>query len=282
MSAHRIEITGTDAQRLRRLLACLAQRPGTDRDTQALLRHTLEHARIVSPGQASPHGVGLHSRAVVVDEETWERMTYTLVPPERVDQHADALSILTRMGLAMLGRREGDVVEWGEPDARHRIRIQRVLPQPQPADVEPPNDHSRRRVAIARRIAAEIDPGRFGVRAIYVFGSTVNGTAGPCSDINLLIHLEDDHIGRRELEVWLEGWSLGLAQIHASSAGCGSTGLLDVHFVTDEDFRLGTTYTAKIGAVTDAAQPLALGARSPGNIGRERIREPERLGLFDG
>jgi hypothetical protein len=142
--------------------------------------------------------------------------------------------------------------------------------------------HSSWRLAIAKRIAAEIDPQRFGVRAFYVFGSTTNATAGPCSDINLLIHLEHNHIGRRELEVWLEGWSLGLAEINASSAGCGSKGLIDVHFVTDDDFRLHSIYTAKIGAVTDAAQPLALGPRSPELVGRQRIRERDRLGLFDG
>jgi hypothetical protein len=143
-------------------------------------------------------------------------------------------------------------------------------------------DHSSWRLAIAKRIAAEVDPERFGVHAFYVFGSATNATAGPCSDINLLIHVEHNHIGRRELEVWLEGWSLGLAAINAISTGCGSKGLLDVHCVTDEDFRLQSIYTAKIGAVTDAAQPLAVGPRSPEGISRQRIRERDRLGLFDG
>jgi len=36
-------------------------------------------------------------------------------------------------------------------------------------------------------------------------------------------------------------------------------GLLDVHFVTDEDIRNRTSYAVKIGAVTDAARELALG-----------------------
>ena len=33
---------------------------------------------------------------------------------------------------------------------------------------------------------------RFGVQALYVFGSTKNATAGPASDIDLLVHFEGD------------------------------------------------------------------------------------------
>jgi regulator of nucleoside diphosphate kinase len=136
MSAHTIELTESDAKRLRQLLACLAERPRADRDTREWLRHKLDHARIVAPGQVAPHVVTLQSRAVLADDETWELMTYTLVHPEQVDHNANTLSILTPMGLAMLGHREGDLVEWGTTDARHRIRIRRVLYQPEAAGHE--------------------------------------------------------------------------------------------------------------------------------------------------
>ena len=143
-------------------------------------------------------------------------------------------------------------------------------------------DHSSWRLAIARRIAAEIDPGRFGVRAVYVFGSTKNATAGPGSDIDLLIHLERESAGRRELEVWLEGWSLCIAEINRLCTGYHSIGLLDVHLITDKDIALHTSYAIKIGAVTDAAEPLPLGPRAPGRGSDQRIRERDRFGLFDG
>jgi regulator of nucleoside diphosphate kinase len=136
MLAHTIELTELDAKRLRQLLACLAERPRADRDTRELLRHKLDHACIVSPGQVGPHVVTLQSRAVVADDETWELVTYTLVHPEQVNQDADTLSILTPMGMAMLGHREGDVVEWGTTDARYRIRIRKVLYQPEAAGHE--------------------------------------------------------------------------------------------------------------------------------------------------
>ena len=49
--------------------------------------------------------------------------------------------------------------------------------------------------------------------------------------------------------------------------GYKSEGLLDVHFVTDEDIEQKTSYASKIGAVTDAARPARA---APRLAGRER------------
>lgn len=151
-----------------------------------------------------------------------------------------------------------------------------------PAPSAPGHDHSSWRVSIARRIAADIDPERFGVRAAYLFGSAKDGSAGPDSDIDLLIHVEPRHEGRRELEVWLEGWSRCLGEINYLCTGARSTGLLDVHFLTDEDFELKTTYARKIGAVDDGVEPLRLGSSTGTRERNQPIRARDRLGLFDG
>jgi hypothetical protein len=98
------------------------------------------------------------------------------------------------------------------------------------------------------------------VKAAYVFGSTKNGTAGPASDIDLLLHLEEeDGERRRALETWLDGWSQALAEANYLRTGYRTEGLLDVHCVTDADIARGDSYASKIGAVTDAARPLTLG-----------------------
>jgi predicted nucleotidyltransferase len=113
---------------------------------------------------------------------------------------------------------------------------------------------------MSQRLAALIDPQRFGVKAAYVFGSTKNGTAGPASDIDLLLHVEAQGERRLALATWLDGWSRALAEMNELRTGYRTEGLLDVHYVTDEDIACGTSYAAKIGAVTDAARPLALAA----------------------
>jgi hypothetical protein len=46
--------------------------------------------------------------------------------------------------------------------------------------------------------------------------------------------------------------------------GVTTSGLLDVHVVTDEELESPTGYAAKIGAVTDAARPLTLGTKASG------------------
>jgi len=47
-------------------------------------------------------------------------------------------------------------------------------------------EHWRWRYRMAERIAARLDPRRFGVKGFYLIGSTKNATAGAASDIDLL------------------------------------------------------------------------------------------------
>jgi len=115
------------------------------------------------------------------------------------------------------------------------------------------------RLRMAERIAAEIDPDRFGVVAAYVFGSTKNATAGPASDIDLLIHVRGTEEQRRSLVDWLEGWGRCLSELNFLRTGYRTENLLDAHLVTDEDVASKSSFAAKIDAVTDAARPLRLG-----------------------
>jgi hypothetical protein len=131
-------------------------------------------------------------------------------------------------------------------------------------DLEPPSDdHWIWRLRMAERIAANLWPGRFGVKAIYVFGSTKNATAGPASDLDLLVHVDEDAAKQAELTLWLEGWSRALAEINYLRTGYRVGGLLGLHYVTDEDIARRTSFAVKIGAVTDAARPLVLGTEPP-------------------
>jgi hypothetical protein len=120
------------------------------------------------------------------------------------------------------------------------------------------DDHWHWRLRMAERIADQLDGPRFGVKAMYVFGSTKNATAGPGSDINLLIHFQGSELQKEQLVLWLEGWSLCLAALNFSRTGYESNGLLDYHLLTDEDIGQRTSYAVKIGAVTDAARLLPL------------------------
>jgi pyruvate,water dikinase len=119
-------------------------------------------------------------------------------------------------------------------------------------------DHWHWRLHMAEKIASLVDGNRFGVKAMYVFGSTKNATAGPGSDIDLLIHFRGSEEQLQEFILWLEGWSLCLAEINYSRTGHQADGLIDYHILTDDDIAKKSSYAVKIGAITDAARPLPL------------------------
>jgi pyruvate,water dikinase len=130
-----------------------------------------------------------------------------------------------------------------------------LVPKAEPKRTE---NHWAWRLEMAEHIASLLDAGRFGVEALYVIGSTKNATAGPQSDIDLMVHFRGTKKQRQELLLWLQGWSQCLDEINYQRTGYRSGGLLDVHIITDEDIAKKTSYAVKIGAATDAARPLRL------------------------
>jgi hypothetical protein len=121
-----------------------------------------------------------------------------------------------------------------------------------------PENYWHWRYHMAEQIAGQIDPEQSGVAGIYLFGSTMNGTAGPASSIDILIHFKGSNAQRETLVKWLEGWSLCLDEMNYLRTGYRSRGLLDFHIVTDEDIENKTSYAVKINAVTNAASPLKM------------------------
>ena len=99
-------------------------------------------------------------------------------------------------------------------------------------------EHWRWRQRFAERIATAMNPARFGVQAVYLFGSTEIGNAGVGSDIDLMVVCDADPGKRKDLETWLEGWSLCLAEVSFQLYGLPSNGLLDVRFLDPEQARI--------------------------------------------
>jgi pyruvate, water dikinase len=118
--------------------------------------------------------------------------------------------------------------------------------------------HWKWRLNYAQEIAIALDPERFGVKAFYVFGSVKNATAGPLSDIDILIHFTGTELQKNDLENWLEGWDKCLSRVNYYNTGHKMDRILDIHFITDKDIAKKTSYALKIGALTDAARPLQL------------------------
>jgi predicted nucleotidyltransferase len=111
---------------------------------------------------------------------------------------------------------------------------------------------------MAEQIASRIDMKAYSVKGIYLFGSTNNCTARLNSDIDLLIHFDGNDKQKEELDTWLMGWSMALSEINYLNTGYKSNGLLDIHYVTDQDIKDKTSFAIKINSVFDPASPLRI------------------------
>ena len=100
------------------------------------------------------------------------------------------------------------------------------------------------------------------MKAFYLIGSAKNATAGPASDIDLLLHFQGNDEQRKGLMLWLDGWSRCLAEINFLRTGYRTAGLLDVHLVTDRDIAERSSFAVKIDAITDPARKLPMKSSS--------------------
>jgi hypothetical protein len=113
-------------------------------------------------------------------------------------------------------------------------------------------EHWRWRQRFAERIASQIDPVRFGVQAVYLFGSTEAGNADVGSDIDLIVVCEGDDRKRSDLQILLEGWSLCLAEISFQLYGIPSHGVLDVKYLDPEQAKLEIPSFSRAGKTLQA------------------------------
>jgi pyruvate,water dikinase len=120
------------------------------------------------------------------------------------------------------------------------------------------SEHWRWRYRMAQKIAATLDPHRFGIKTLYLIGSTKNETAGPASDIDLMLHFQGNDEQKRDLMSWLEGWSLCLSEINFLRTGYRVDSLLDVHLVTDKNIAERDSFAVKIDAITDPVWKLPM------------------------
>ena len=120
-----IYITEVDQARLRNLIL-LEQGPDV-----VELEHEIERATVVDARQVARDVVTMNSRALVHLDD--EEMEVDLVYPEDADDSAGKLSVFSGVGTAILGYKEGDAIDWRIPDRTCRIRIEKVLYQPEAA-----------------------------------------------------------------------------------------------------------------------------------------------------
>ena len=131
MTRKPIIITEFDLERLRQLVQ--DAQFGAYRNSPYLqeLRMEIEGARVVTPQEIPADVITMNSTVVLADLESGEEETYTLVFPEDADLDACKVSILAPIGTGMLGYGVGDVIDWEVPAGTRRLRVERIVYQPE-------------------------------------------------------------------------------------------------------------------------------------------------------
>ena len=127
-----IVITTADFDRLQRVLASPRHRTA-DAALLLTLKEELGRGAIVEAGEVPRSIVTMHSQVRVRDLDEDESEIYTLVYPEEADMNAGKLSVLAPLGAALLGTRAGQIVRYEAPAGSRRLKIQKILYQPEAA-----------------------------------------------------------------------------------------------------------------------------------------------------
>jgi len=93
----------------------------------------LDRATVVESDKVPQDIVTMNSKVYFRDMDTGKDEFYQLVYPEDADIEQNKISILAPIGTAILGYKVGDVIEWKVPAGVRRLKIKKILYQPEAA-----------------------------------------------------------------------------------------------------------------------------------------------------
>ncbi len=130
MNSSNIFITDEDMRRLRNLLSSGATF-NRDREFIRDLEDELDTAEIVDFERIPRDVITMNTKFSLRDLDTDKLRIFTLVYPQDADMTLGKLSILAPVGIAVLGYRVGDVINWKVPSGERRFRVESIIYQPE-------------------------------------------------------------------------------------------------------------------------------------------------------
>lgn len=126
-----IFITRTDQERLEKLIDTEEEFATGSKAPLQELRDELKRA-IVTESQKIPQDViTMRSKVLLRDINDGEEMIFTLVYPDEADMLEGKISVLAPIGMAILGYRENDRIEWSTPGGIAHLQVEKILFQPE-------------------------------------------------------------------------------------------------------------------------------------------------------
>ena len=126
-------VTAVDRMRLQDMVRALRSVGDPFRSHLRDLTDTLARADVVSPAEVGADVVTMNSCVRARDVETGRAETFTLVYHGESGMFDSRLSVLSPMGVAALGVRVGDEIEFPMRRGARRLRIEEMLYQPEAA-----------------------------------------------------------------------------------------------------------------------------------------------------
>jgi regulator of nucleoside diphosphate kinase len=123
-----ITLSTTDHLALEARLGRLLPRDPRNRDIWNSLREELARASLLPPEAMPPKIVRVGSSFAVRDLDSDEVDRFNLVWPEHADVERGRLSVLTPLGVALIGFAEGDEITWRMPGGFRRLTLIEVNP----------------------------------------------------------------------------------------------------------------------------------------------------------
>ena len=133
MADRTIHITQFDMDRLTELIDGLRLSPKANQANLDLLEKELYRAVLVDPPNIPRDVITMNSKVIITDTESGEKTTYTLVFPSAANISENKLSIMAPLGMALLGYRTGDIIEWPVPSGVRKLKVDKIIYQPEAA-----------------------------------------------------------------------------------------------------------------------------------------------------
>ncbi|MGE5350939.1 MAG: nucleoside diphosphate kinase regulator [Acidobacteriota bacterium] len=128
-----IFVTDFDMKRFNWLISNSYRFSNIDNKYLLELKNELKEAVIVQPQDIPSDVVTMSSKVRIKYLDTGEEVNFTLVFPFDADMAQGKLSILAPIGVAVIGSRIGEEVEWEVSEGKRKLRVEEILYQPESA-----------------------------------------------------------------------------------------------------------------------------------------------------
>lgn len=121
-------VTRTDYQRILNVIGTTSGKPT---GFVGVLMRELERARMVAPAHVPGNVVTMNSRVLVREVVSGRVTEITVTYPDDAAGVNGKVSVLSPIGIALFGGREGDIARWRTPSGIGEFKIEKVVYQPE-------------------------------------------------------------------------------------------------------------------------------------------------------